>query len=219
MTEPNETAEPSGASGGSVANHDAVPAAIAPADCHAPRDAADRESVGTDKAEPLTRDCGTGNTPDRPKPIADARLAALERLSALDQELELSHGTGGNTMINGQRCTQSAHTTPSDGSVPREGTSERLAVGRELCDRLTRMNDANEQDGDIPLVSAACPRCGLTFSERVTSDSFSADEIRAIRCGANALRAAANRVASWDDQRHMENMADRIDAILDRLTG
>jgi hypothetical protein len=71
-------------------------------------------------------------------------------------------------------------TTPSEGSVPGEGTSEPLAVGRELCDRLRRMNDANEQDGDIPLVSAACPRCGLTFSERVDRSSFTPEELKAV---------------------------------------
>jgi hypothetical protein len=48
---------------------------------------------------------------DRPKPIADARLAALEELSAMDQELELKHGIKGNPMIKAQRCT------PSEGSV------------------------------------------------------------------------------------------------------
>lgn len=133
-------------------NHDAAPAARAPADSHAPRGAVDRESVGTDKAEPLTRDCGTGeiseaqidalecvvedgrivgmsvyghlrsllvklrpewesdrpkpvkdDDSDRSKPISDNRLAALEQLSALDQELEERHGLQGNPMIKAQR--------------------------------------------------------------------------------------------------------------------
>ncbi len=68
-----------------------------------------------------------------------------------------------------------------------------------------------------PFVSAACPRCGLTFSEPVDSSSFTADEIRAVQCGANALRVAARRVASYDDCREMELMADHIDAMLSRL--
>lgn len=38
------------------------------------------------------------------------------------------------------------HTTPSEGSVHDEGASEPLAVGRELCDRLKRINDAIEQE-------------------------------------------------------------------------
>ncbi len=68
-----------------------------------------------------------------------------------------------------------------------------------------------------PCVSAACPRCGLTFSEPVDSSSFTADEMRAVQCGANALRVAARRVVSYDDQRDMELMADHIDAMLSRL--
>lgn len=40
---------------------------------------------------------------DRPKPINDARLAALEELSALDQELELKYGIVGNPMIKAQQ--------------------------------------------------------------------------------------------------------------------
>lgn len=51
--------------------HDAVPEAIAPADSCVPRRAVDRESVGTDKADPLTRDCGTGD-------ISEAQIDALE---------------------------------------------------------------------------------------------------------------------------------------------
>ena len=52
-------------------DHDAVPAARAtlqPAD-HAA--GLNRESDGTDKADPLTRDSGTGNTPDRSQPIKE----------------------------------------------------------------------------------------------------------------------------------------------------
>jgi len=87
------------------------------------------------------------------------------------------------------------------------------------------MSDTNERsvasagsawDGPVA-VSASCPRCGLTFAETVDSSSFTADEIRAVQCGANALRVAAARVASYDDQRDMELMADQIEAMLDRL--
>ena len=87
------------------------------------------------------------------------------------------------------------------------------------------MSDTNERsvasagsawDGPVA-VSASCPRCGLTFSETVDSSSFSRDEIRAVQRGANALRVAARRVASYDDQRDMELMADQIEAMLNRL--
>ena len=71
-------------------------------------------------------------------------------------------------------------------------------------------------DGPVA-VSASCPRCGLTFAETVDSSSFTADEIRAVKCGANALRVAASRVAWYDDRRDMELMADHIEAMLDRL--
>lgn len=87
--------EPSAPSRGSVANHDAEPAARARSD-------EDR----TDKAAPLLRNDGTGNTSDRSKPIRNddfdrskpinARLAALEELVALDQKLELEYGLTGN---------------------------------------------------------------------------------------------------------------------------
>ena len=71
---------------------------------------------------------------------------------------------------------------------------------------------------DSPVaVSASCPRCGLTFAETVDSSSFTAEEIRAVKCGANALRVAAKRVALYDDQRDMELMADKIEAMLNRL--
>lgn len=96
--------EMSPASGGSVANHDAVPAAIARTD-------ADRNR--TDKAA-LRPGKGAGNT--------DARLAALEELSALDQALELEYGLTGNPMIKAQEHTPQTQPTPGEGSEPREGT-------------------------------------------------------------------------------------------------
>ena len=67
-----------------------------------------------------------------------------------------------------------------------------------------------------PFVSAACPRCGLTFSEPVDSSAFTADEMRAVQCGANALRVAARRV-SRADAVAIRRMADSIDAMLGRL--
>jgi len=92
------------------------------------------------------------------------------------------------------------------------------------------MDIENKQDGAEPspassgsvwygpvAVSASCPRCGLTFAETVDSSSFTTDEIRAVQCGANALRVAARRVAGYDDQRDMELMADQIEAMLNRL--
>lgn len=52
-------------------NHDAAPAARAPADSCVPRRAVDCDSDGTDKADPLTRNCGTGD-------ISEAQIDALE---------------------------------------------------------------------------------------------------------------------------------------------
>lgn len=105
--------EPSAPSRGSVANHDAVPAATAPVDRLVRLGATDRESVGTDKAEPLTRDCGTGNT--------NARLeAALEELSALDQKLELEYGLTGNPMIKAGQRTPGESRPATHSSVARK---------------------------------------------------------------------------------------------------
>jgi len=69
---------------------------------------------------------------------------------------------------------------------------------------------------EMPFVSAACPRCGLTFSESVDSSAFTADEMRAVQCGANALRVAARRV-SRADAVEIRRMADCIDTMLNRL--
>lgn len=44
---------------------------------------------------------------DRSKPISDERLAALDELSALDQELEARHGLKGNPMIKARRNNES----------------------------------------------------------------------------------------------------------------
>lgn len=44
---------------------------------------------------------------DRSKPISDERLAALEELSAFDQELEAKHGLQGNPMIKARRNNES----------------------------------------------------------------------------------------------------------------
>lgn len=74
-------------------------------------------------------------------------------------------------------------------------------------------------DESLPCVSASCPRCGLAFSEVIDASSFTAEEIRAVQCGANALRVAANRVGSYDDMRDMQIMANQIEAMLDRLGG
>ena len=63
---------------------------------------------------------------DRSKPINDARLAALEELSALDQELELKYGLTGNPMIKAQEHTPQVPTTQGECSV-RNG----CASGRE----------------------------------------------------------------------------------------
>ena len=105
--------EPSAPSRGSVANHDAAPAAITVSD-------EDR----TDKAATSHRRDRSGNTPvfDRSKPINDARLAALEELSALDQKLELEYGLVGNPMIKAQERKPPMQTTPGECSKPREGT-------------------------------------------------------------------------------------------------
>jgi hypothetical protein len=72
----------------------------------------------------------TGSVADgvsyRSKPIKAARLAALEELSALDQELELEYGLTGNPMIKAQEHTPQTQPTPGEGSV-RNG----CASGRE----------------------------------------------------------------------------------------
>jgi hypothetical protein len=47
----------------------------------------------------------------------DARLAALEELSSLDQKLELEHGLTGNPMIKARERTQPTPATPGEGSV------------------------------------------------------------------------------------------------------
>jgi hypothetical protein len=83
-------------------------------------------------------------------------------------------------------------------------------------DRGSNPSAGSAWDGPVA-VSASCPRCGLTFAETVDSSSFTADEIRAVQCGANALRVAASRVAWYDDRRDMELMADHIEAMLARL--
>ena len=127
------------------ANHDAVPAA--------------RAFVGrprTDKADLPTRD-GTGNTSvrpkpikqpdsDRPQPINEARLAALEELSALDQKLELEYGLTGNPMIKAQPCkaaktdtTQPRNGTLAEGSAPRECTEPTAEQVRRFTERLLAM--------------------------------------------------------------------------------
>ena len=71
---------------------------------------------------------GDGDS-DRPKPINDERLAALEQLSALDQELELEYGLTGNPLIKARRCkaaktdtTQPPNGTPAKGSVQGVGS-------------------------------------------------------------------------------------------------
>lgn len=56
----------------------------------------------SDRSQPIKDDVS-----DRSKPISDERLAALEELSALDQELELEHGITGNPMIKAQRSNES----------------------------------------------------------------------------------------------------------------
>ena len=54
----------------------------------------------------------------------DARLAALEQLSALDQELELKYGLTGNPMIKAQEHTPQANATPCKCRVRTKGTCE-----------------------------------------------------------------------------------------------
>jgi len=63
---------------------------------------------------------------DKPKPIESARLQALERLSALEQELEIQYELTGNPMIKAQEHTPQTQPTPGEGSV-RHG----CASGRE----------------------------------------------------------------------------------------
>lgn len=55
---------------------------------------------------------------------ADARLAALEQLSAMDQELELEYGLTGNPMIKAQGHTPQTQPTPCKCRVRTKGTCE-----------------------------------------------------------------------------------------------
>ena len=78
-----------------------------------------------DSAKPIKQDDF-----DRPKPISDARLSALEELSALDQELELKYGIVGNPMIKAQERTP-ATLPPPNGYAPRGSGS--TPVGGAGC--------------------------------------------------------------------------------------
>ena len=78
-----------------------------------------------DSAKPIKQDDF-----DRPKPINDARLAALEELSALDQKLELEYGLTGNPMIKAQERTP-ATLPPPNGYAPRGSGSK--PVGGAGC--------------------------------------------------------------------------------------
>lgn len=80
------------------------------------------EWEGFDRSQPVK----DGDS-DRPKPISDERLAALDELSALDQKLELEYGLTGNPLIKAQPrkaaktdTTQPRNGTPANGSVPGE---------------------------------------------------------------------------------------------------
>ena len=117
--------EPSAPSRGSVANHDAVPAAMASVESVVPQPTTHGESDRTYKAAPRPSE-GTGNT--------NARLAALEKLSALDQKLELEYGLTGNPLIKAGRHTPPPQTTPGECSKPREGTSEPVAWWVRGCE-------------------------------------------------------------------------------------
>ena len=69
-----------------------------------------RALLDADRPQPDRPEAINGGESDRPQPIADARLAALERLAALDEELGLPR-------------TPHPLSTPSQGSVPPEWTS------------------------------------------------------------------------------------------------
>lgn len=76
-----------------------------------------------DSAKPIKQDDF-----DRPKPINDARLAALEELSALDQKLELEYGLTGNPLIKAQERTPPPPATSGEGSVRNGCASDRETV-------------------------------------------------------------------------------------------
>jgi len=182
-------------------NLDAAPAAIAPADSHAPRGAVDRESVGTDTAEPLTRDCGTGKTTDRPqpvrdsdfdrsKPIRDARMAALEELVALDQELELTYGLTGNPMIKAHQ----RKAAKTDTTQPRNGTPAKGSVQGERS--VPDSRNANE-----PVAWAVMYPNGefgiLAFYRREAEDRATASD-RVVPLYRSPTLTDAERSALWD---------------------
>lgn len=68
----------------------------------------------------------TQNDKDEQRARTDARLAALEELSTLDQKLELEYGLNGNPLIRAQERTPPPPAAPGECSV-RNG----CASGRE----------------------------------------------------------------------------------------
>jgi len=151
------------------ANHDAVPAAIASVESVVPQPTTHGDSDRTDKAAPRPSE-GTGNT--------NARLAALEELSALDQELELKYGIVGNPMIKAQEHMRSQNCcyceTPHGKSFP---------LIFQSCDACQDARDKRATDASNGLISVSCPRCDLQFSADATH-SLTDEEREAIKWAA-----------------------------------
>ena len=128
MTHDNE--EPSAASGGSVANHDA------------------------------------------------ARLAALEKLSALDQKLELQYGLTDNPLIKAQQHMRSPNCCYCEKP---HGKSFPLIF--QSCDACQDARDKRATDASNGLITVSCPRCDLQFSADATH-SLTDEEREAIKWAA-----------------------------------
>lgn len=90
-------------------------------------------------------------TNDSAKPINDARLAALEELSALDQELELKYGIVGNPMIKAEDAMPVAWALiATDGAIA--GDVLAVTTTRELAFR--KFVDSHQPCKIVPLIVA-----------------------------------------------------------------
>ena len=99
-----------------------------------------------DSAKPIKQDDF-----DRPKPISDARLSALEELSALDQDLELTYGLTGNPMIKVQDTMPVAWALiATEGAIA--GDVLAVTTTRELAFR--KFVDSHQPCRIVPLVVA-----------------------------------------------------------------
>lgn len=125
-----------------------------------------------DRPEAIKRD-----ESDRPEPIADARLAALQQLAELDEELGLA-------------CTPNPHATPAECTVPPEWTSRPYWVDPPSGWRygFPRLYDP-ATDGDMRawMIAMGYPRRlaeqGLPCTFTACTDAEEAQRMLAMRDG------------------------------------